>query len=285
MLYYLGALGSGFGTARVLIALLRAKFRAGLWLTNKSARAAASEKAGRDYQSASMRHQVALLTGSLVLSAGFIYAVRQQVLAVDYGYKTEGLRREHEKLVDEQRRLFLAVAEVSSPAQSEQGESELEQVPDEELIKLFDLKAIAELGSRGPSKTFPLFGSGSPYSFESSSGSLPWGKLALLTLLGGFIAVITSGLLSRARQESSIVERAPGATLHSVVDFLYSQKTVKETFEPIIADWRFEYFEALSQKRIWKARWICVRYTYSFVMAMGLSKIFSFYKVFTRAGK
>jgi uncharacterized protein HemX len=71
------------------------------------------------------RRQALLLAGCLLLACGFIYAVRQQVLAVDYGYKTEALRREREQLLDEQRRLLLAVEETSSPAQLEQAGREL----------------------------------------------------------------------------------------------------------------------------------------------------------------
>ena len=55
-----------------------------------------------------------------MLACGFIYAVRQQVLAVDYGYKAEALRREREELLDEQHRLLLAVQESSSPARLEE---------------------------------------------------------------------------------------------------------------------------------------------------------------------
>lgn len=71
------------------------------------------------------RRQALLLAGCLALACGFIYAVRQQVLAVDYGYKAEALRREREELLDEQRRLLLAVEENSSPAQLEQAGLEL----------------------------------------------------------------------------------------------------------------------------------------------------------------
>ena len=71
------------------------------------------------------RRQRLLLAGCLVLACGFIYAVRQQVSAVNYGYKTEALRREREQLLDEQRKLLLAVEESSSPAQLEQAGREL----------------------------------------------------------------------------------------------------------------------------------------------------------------
>jgi len=53
-----------------------------------------------------------------------------------------------------------------------------------------------------------------------------------------------------------------------VSKFLCSHKIQIEVFEPIIADWQVEYFEALFKKEIWKARWINVRYTYAFLAAM-----------------
>ena len=75
------------------------------------------------------RRQALLLAGCRVLACGFIYAVRQQILAVDYGYKTEALRREREELLDEQRRLLLAVEESSSPARLEEAGRELGMQP------------------------------------------------------------------------------------------------------------------------------------------------------------
>src|SRR5215210_1014706 len=65
------------------------------------------------------RRQALLLAGCLLLAFGFVYAVRQQVLAFDYGYKAEALRHEREELLDEQKRLLLSVEESSSPARLE----------------------------------------------------------------------------------------------------------------------------------------------------------------------
>ena len=75
------------------------------------------------------RRQALLLAGCLVLAFGFIYAVRQQILAVDYGYKAEALRRERETLLDEQSRLLLAFEENSSPARLEEAGRELGMQP------------------------------------------------------------------------------------------------------------------------------------------------------------
>jgi hypothetical protein len=93
------------------------------------------------------RRQRLLLAGCLVLACGFLYAVRLQVSAVDYGYKTEALRREREELLDEQHRLLLAVEESSSPARLEEVGRELGLQP----ARASQIEAAAPAGreSRG----------------------------------------------------------------------------------------------------------------------------------------
>lgn len=73
----------------------------------------------RERDPRALRRQVCLLVSCLMLATGFVLAVRQQIVAVEYGYKTEALRRERENLLDEQRRLKLALEQSSSPAQLE----------------------------------------------------------------------------------------------------------------------------------------------------------------------
>lgn len=58
--------------------------------------------------------------------------------------------------------------------------------------------------------------------------------------------------------------------LLKITNLFYSDKTQKEVFHPIVADWQEEYFKALYKKEIWKALWINVRYTYAFLAAMWL---------------
>ncbi len=72
-----------------------------------------------------LRRQARLLAACLVLALGFVVAVRQQIEAVQYGYKTEALRREREQLLDERRRLLLALEEQSSPANLERRAREM----------------------------------------------------------------------------------------------------------------------------------------------------------------
>ncbi len=79
----------------------------------------------RERDPRALRRQMILLVGCLLLALGFVVAVRQQIVALDYGYKTEALRRERERLLEEQRRLMLALEERSSPARLEQAAREL----------------------------------------------------------------------------------------------------------------------------------------------------------------
>lgn len=71
----------------------------------------------RERDERTFRRQLILLASCLALAFGFILAARQQIAAVQYGYKIEALRHERESLMDEQRRLKLALEENSSPAQ------------------------------------------------------------------------------------------------------------------------------------------------------------------------
>jgi cell division protein FtsL len=66
-----------------------------------------------------MRLGLLLLCG-FMLTCGFVYAAGQHFAAVRYGYKTEELRLERARLLEEQRRLVLEREQASSPARLEQ---------------------------------------------------------------------------------------------------------------------------------------------------------------------
>jgi hypothetical protein len=85
--------------------------------------------------------------------------------------------------------------------------------------------------------------------------------------------------------DAGMVKRAPGTRLLQIVDFLCSPTTVEQVFEPLVADWQKEYFDALHKGRRLKARWISVRYYWSTIQALGLSKVFSLLRSFTSAKK
>ena len=63
---------------------------------------------------------------------------------------------------------------------------------------------------------------------------------------------------------------------------IYSEETIKFCFEPIFADWKSEYSEAISQKKYWQARSISIRYGWAFISAIfqqsRIGKILSFIK-------
>jgi hypothetical protein len=107
----------------------------------------------------------------------------------------------------------------------------------------------------------------------------------ITTALGIMRSIRPSKVSRRGAIRKSELHRPPGNRLLTIVDFLYSPKTIEETFKPIVADWRTEYFEALTQGRTWKARWISIRYTCSFIVSMSLSKVYALFKSFRSAGK
>ena len=69
--------------------------------------------------------QTVLLAACALLAAGFIFATRQKIAAVQYGYRSEELRRERERLLEERRRLLLEIEENSSPVKLERAAREL----------------------------------------------------------------------------------------------------------------------------------------------------------------
>jgi cell division protein FtsL len=73
----------------------------------------------REHAPRALSRLVLLLCCGLVLSAGFIFAASQRFSAVRYGYQSEELRRERERLLEEQRRLILAREQAASPARLE----------------------------------------------------------------------------------------------------------------------------------------------------------------------
>ena len=60
-----------------------------------------------------------LLSCSLVLAVGFVFAARQHFAAVRYGYESENLRNERQRLLAEQQRLILEKEQASAPARLE----------------------------------------------------------------------------------------------------------------------------------------------------------------------
>jgi hypothetical protein len=66
-----------------------------------------------------------LLCCGLVLAGGFVFAAQQHFAAVQYGYQSEGLRREKEKLLQEQQHLMLEREQAFAPGRLESEAREL----------------------------------------------------------------------------------------------------------------------------------------------------------------
>ncbi len=83
----------------------------------------------RERDERAFRRLLVLLAGGLLLAGGFIVAVGQHFAAVQYGYRSEALRREREQLLAEQQQLQLALDEATSPAALERAARELGMQP------------------------------------------------------------------------------------------------------------------------------------------------------------
>ena len=102
-------------------------------------------------------------------------------------------------------------------------------------------------------------------SYESKGKILA--GVAITTTISVLFAFIFDAF-RKMKEKESFIKEPIFFNLLEVSKFVFPSKTQKDTFEPIVADWQEEYFEALHKKEIWKARWIDVRYTYAFLLAM-----------------
>ena len=70
----------------------------------------------RDRDMRALSRLALLLLCGLVLAGGFMFAAQQHFAAIDYGYKSEGLRRERERLLEEKQHLMLKKEQAFAPA-------------------------------------------------------------------------------------------------------------------------------------------------------------------------
>jgi hypothetical protein len=70
----------------------------------------------RDRDLRALSRLALLLFCGLVLAGGFLFAAQQHFAAVSYGYKSEGLRRERERLLEEKQHLLLKREQAFAPA-------------------------------------------------------------------------------------------------------------------------------------------------------------------------
>ena len=75
-----------------------------------------NSKIHRDRDRRALSRLGLLLFCGLVLAGGFVFAAQQHFAAVSYGYKSEGLRRERERLLEEKQHLLLKKEQAFAPA-------------------------------------------------------------------------------------------------------------------------------------------------------------------------
>jgi len=79
----------------------------------------ANPKVRREHDISALSRLVLFLFCGLALTSGFLLAAKQHFAAVQYGYKSEELRRENQQLLEEKQRLQLLKEEASSPVRLE----------------------------------------------------------------------------------------------------------------------------------------------------------------------
>ena len=89
----------------------------------------ANAKVHRERDLGALSRLALLMCCGLVLTGGFLVAARQHFAAVQFGYQNEDLRREHQRLQAEQKRLLLEKEEASSPLRLEPAAREIGMRP------------------------------------------------------------------------------------------------------------------------------------------------------------
>jgi cell division protein FtsL len=70
----------------------------------------------RDRDVRALSRLVLLLLFGLILASGFVFAAQQHFAALEYGYKSEALRLERERLLEEKQQLLLQREQAFAPA-------------------------------------------------------------------------------------------------------------------------------------------------------------------------
>lgn len=96
-------------------------------------------------------------------------------------------------------------------------------------------------------------------------------------------AQLTEALKQQARAKPARVARPPASSLLAAARFLYSRKHYREIFEPMVADFQAECFEALADGRVHHVRWRRAVFTVQFVHAMLFDAGSTFLKLFIQA--
>src|SRR5262245_60386770 len=85
----------------------------------------ANKKVTRSRDVSALSRLALLLFSGLVLAGGFVFAGKNHFAAVQYGYKSETLRRERSQLLQQNQQLSLEKQRISSPATLEKAAASL----------------------------------------------------------------------------------------------------------------------------------------------------------------
>jgi len=83
----------------------------------------------REHDSGALKRQLIMLACGLVMAGGFVAAAGQHFAAVRYGYDSEGLRREHARLLEEQQQLIMKINAATAPASLDRAAREIGMQP------------------------------------------------------------------------------------------------------------------------------------------------------------
>ena len=75
-----------------------------------------NKKITRSRDASALSRLALLLFSGLVLAGGFVFAGKTHFAAVQYGYKSESLRRQRSQLLQQNQQLSLEKQKISSPA-------------------------------------------------------------------------------------------------------------------------------------------------------------------------
>lgn len=79
----------------------------------------------REHDPKALVRIVVILISGVCLAIGFVFAAQQHFAAVRLGYQSEELRREQQRLIEEQRRLTLVREQASAPERLQAAAREL----------------------------------------------------------------------------------------------------------------------------------------------------------------
>jgi len=173
------------------------------------------------------------------------------------------------------------VFDTLNPRLHGSAEREFESLPDPN----FPLVSACFLSADGIEKIEKLRAQGDETLFDHFLLFMTGGSLALSIIVSSlrfYGLVLGRVLISKPQSSAAKVAKPPGGILLFLADFFFSPKTYTRVFSPLVSDMREEYWEELSKKRKWKARYVLFRHYVAFGAAAwsqsvgsGLKKLFS----------